>query len=327
MKSVIKQAALAAFLASVGVLAVSQSRPVHAADKAQAKSPVMRKEVGAPFNDAVKLFLAKDFAGAKVKAELADMVPMKTPYEEYSVAKLLGTIALNQAMPDYATATTDWERMIASGGAPDMDKGAMYTTAMKLHYQAMQYPKAIADATEVQKIQPLDDGGYRILANSYYSANDFPNTIQTAKAANAAKVAAGMAPSEDILRMELSAQHKLMDDAGHLPDAGSTCHGIAANGRVGRGDRLCVQYQGHYRSSGSQSLSSELGGRGHERRRLQSDGQRRFDQWPAGGGEKLSSPRVMCTRRIDESGPTSLLAKDQSVASWARRGSRQAEER
>src|SRR5258708_34901754 len=61
---------------------------------------------------------------------------------------------------------------------------------------------------------PLDDTGYLVLIQSYYNTNDFTNAATAAKAESAAKVAANMNPTEDVLGLLLNAQIKNMDENG-----------------------------------------------------------------------------------------------------------------
>jgi tetratricopeptide (TPR) repeat protein len=184
------------------------------ADAAKQTGPQVRAPVGRPLNEAMKLVDMKDFAGALAKVKEADAVMDKTPFEEYSVAKYMGFIAINQPMPDYAAATVAYNRQVASGGAPEAEKTNMYSIAMRLNYQAMSYAEVIKDATALQAIQPLDDTGYLVLIQSYYNTMDFANAATAAKAEIAAKVAAGMKPTEDVLGLLLNAQIRVKDEAG-----------------------------------------------------------------------------------------------------------------
>jgi len=85
---------------------------------------------------------------------------------------------------------------------------------MRLNYQAMDYAKVIQHSMALQMLQPLDDTGYLVLIQSYYNTNDFANAVTVAKAEIAAKVAAGMKPTEDVLGLMLNAQIKTKDEAG-----------------------------------------------------------------------------------------------------------------
>ena len=216
---------MAALISAASATVVTAVMPAHAAlpprtgpgaQAAAAKQagPQVRPPIGRPLNDAMKFVDMKDFAGALAKVKEADAVMDKTPFEEYSVAKYLGFIAVNQPMPDYTAATAAYNRQVASGAAPEADKATMYSIAMRLNYQAMDFATVIKDAAALQMLQPLDDTGYLVLIQSYYNTNDFANVITTSKAEIAAKVAAGMKPTEDVLGLMLNAQIKTKDEAG-----------------------------------------------------------------------------------------------------------------
>ena len=214
MNKFIRRAVTAALVSAASATVMTALMPAYAAAPAKKpEPPKVRRELGVPLTEALKLLTANDLDGAYVKLLVADMVPMKTPFEEYSVSEYLGAIAIKKM--DFMGATAAFNRQTASGGAPDEKKAGMYETAMKLNFQyGMDYPKVIQDATELQKLQPLDDTGYLILIQSYYNMMDFPNVAAVAKVEIAAKVAAGMKPSEDVLGLLLNAQIKSKDDAG-----------------------------------------------------------------------------------------------------------------
>jgi len=216
MNKFIRRAAMAALVSAASVTAITVLTPAYAAAPAKKPDPklTVRAVVGKPLADAMKLVDMKDFATALTKVKEADAAKDKTPYEEYMVTKYAGFIAINQPMPDYDAATDAYNRQIASGGAPDAEKPAMYAVAMRLNYQKMDYASVIKDATEFQMIQPLDDTGYLVLIQSYYNTMDFPNAAVAAKAEIAGKIAAGMKPGEDVLGLLLNAQIKSMDEAG-----------------------------------------------------------------------------------------------------------------
>jgi tetratricopeptide (TPR) repeat protein len=219
MNKLIRRAAMVALVSAASATAVTALMPAHAAvpqPKRAAKDvgPQVRGPVGVPLNAAMKFVDMKDFAGALAKVKEADAVMDKTPFEEYSVSKYLGFIAINQPMPDYAAATAAYNREVASGGAPDAEKPVMYNIAARLNYQAMAYPEVIKDTIELQKLAPLDEKGYVIFIQAYYNTNDFANATAAAKAAVASEIASNMKPSEDVLGLLLNAQIKNMDEGG-----------------------------------------------------------------------------------------------------------------
>lgn len=212
MKKHIQRALVAALLLSSASAVVAVDFAVAAPAPKKEETPPVRRLVGVPLNDAVKLVNEKKFDEALAKVMEADKVEMKTPYEEFMVSRSLGFIAINKMPQDFAAATTAYNRMVASGGAPEPERAAMYGVALRLNFQAKDYAKTIAAAKELEKIGPLDETGYQVLATSYYTINDFANTVTTVKAATAAKGGKGDA---DLLGLQLNAQAKLMDDAGY----------------------------------------------------------------------------------------------------------------
>lgn len=221
MNKLIRRAVMAALLgaaSATALTALTTADVVAAQRQAAAKKPAgpqVRAAIGRFLNDAMKLVDTKDFAGALAKVKEADTtVTDKTPFEDYSIAKYLGFIAINQPMPDYDAATAAYNRQVASGGVPMGEEVAMYSVTMRLNYQAMQYANVIKNAVELQKFQPLDETGHLVLIQSYYSTNDFANATVAAKAQIAARVASGMKPTEDVLGLLLNAQIKNMDTAG-----------------------------------------------------------------------------------------------------------------
>jgi tetratricopeptide (TPR) repeat protein len=174
-----------------------------------------RTAVGNPINEALKLVESKKWDEAVAKVQLADAVKDKTPYEEFMVAKYLGYIAVQREPQDLAAATVAYNRQVTSGGAPEPEKAGMFTTYMILNYAAMDYAKVIHGATELQKLQPLDEKGTIVLTQAYYNTMDYANAAKAAKSAVDAKAAANEKPSADVLGLLLNSQAKMKDDAGY----------------------------------------------------------------------------------------------------------------
>lgn len=220
MNKFVRRAAMAALLASAASAAtVVVLEPLFAAPAPrrgpapkQDSATLVRREIGNPINDSLKLLNAGDIAGALAKVQTADAVPMKTPFEEYTVAKYLGTIYIKQMPQNMAGATQAYNRQVASGGAPDAEKLDMYSTALKLNYAAMDYAKVIQNATEAKKLGPIDETAHLVLIQSYYSTMDYKSAVEAAK--EAVPVAMGTAKA-DVLGLMLNSQAKLMDDAGY----------------------------------------------------------------------------------------------------------------
>jgi tetratricopeptide (TPR) repeat protein len=223
MTSFFRRPLLAAlFIAAVTSVTVIALEPLYAqiggagrpAAKAkqtkQNPATTARREVGTPINDALKRVESKDWNGALAKVQQADTVKDKTPYEEFMVAKYLAFIAVNRQPQDLAAATAAVNRQMASGGAPEEEKPAMYSMGMLLSYAAMDYAKVIQASQELQKLnQPLNEQQQIVLAQAYYSTMDYMNAAKVAKAASDQKA------SPETLGLLLNSQAKLMDDAGY----------------------------------------------------------------------------------------------------------------
>jgi hypothetical protein len=286
MKTFVRRAALAALISAGTATALTAIVPANAAlpprtgpnARAAAKDagPQVRPAVGKPLNDAMKLVDMKDFAGALAKVKEADAVTDKTPFEEYSISKYMGFIAINQPMPDYTAATVAYNRQVASGAAPDAEKVNMYNIAMRLNYQAMNYPEVIKEAQALKAIQPLDDTGHLVLIQSYYNSNDFANAATAAKDQIAARVAAGMKPTEDVLGLLLNAQIKNKDEAG----ARQTLDQLAM---VSAKPEVWSQVMDF--ALGAQPLSLEHSHRHDEGHGLSGDGDHRSAEWSSGRGK------------------------------------------
>jgi tetratricopeptide (TPR) repeat protein len=212
MNRLIRRAGLATLVAFASAAAIGPMTPAYAAEKKD-EGPKVRREVGVPLDDALKLMNAGKLDEAMAKMQEADKVSDKTPFEEYTVAQFLGAIAIRKM--DYAGAAAAFNRQVASGGAPDDKKADMYSTAMKLNYQATKdYPKVIQDGVALEKLRPLDETEGLVLTQTYYTTMDYAGAAQSAKNVIATEKAAGKPPAIDLLKMLVNSELKVNDDAG-----------------------------------------------------------------------------------------------------------------
>jgi tetratricopeptide (TPR) repeat protein len=218
-KHVLRATVAAVALSTVSLAGYVAMEPAYAAQRGRTaaaaapeeKLPPLRASVGKPLNEAVKLAGEKKFAEAMHEVQEADMVDKKTPYEEYKVAFFLGYLAINAMPQDLPTATVAYNRMVASGGAPEAEKVAMYDTAMRLNLAAMDYPKAIQAATELKKLNPMSEA-QQVLATAYYQTNDFVNAAAAAKEMVDETIASGKKPEAPVLALLLNSQVKTNQD-------------------------------------------------------------------------------------------------------------------
>jgi len=165
----------------------------------------VRTLIGNPINESLKLIDMGDLTGALAKVTIADAVPMKTPYEEYTVSKFLGTIFVKQMPQNLSAAAVAYNRQIASGAAPNDEKPGMYAMALRLNYAANDFAKVISNVTELQKVDKLDDTAWEVLVQSYFNTMDYKNAITSAKDAVAAEIAGGMKANPAVLGLLLNA--------------------------------------------------------------------------------------------------------------------------
>jgi TonB family protein len=104
----------------------------------------------------------------------------------------------------------------------------MYNVAMRLNYQMKNFPEAIRDATELRKLQPLDDIGTLVLIQSYYNLNDFASAAATAVVFVAATRAAGKEPSMDLLAL-LEKSEAALKNAPAIHPIPLTTHAVTAD--------------------------------------------------------------------------------------------------
>lgn len=189
-----------------------------AAGKPEAK-PTIGVKVGKPLIEAQKAFNAAagaganaDYAPALAKAQEADAVTPKTPFEEYNVAKVLGLIYVRTSQFDQALA--QFNRAIATGAMPPEDKVSMMRPAMLLAFNAKDYKKAVAYGSELAATEPLDDQAELVMIQAYYFGDDYAGAEKFGNGLIAAKKAAGKKPAKEMLQTLINAQVKNNNQAG-----------------------------------------------------------------------------------------------------------------
>ena len=207
MKKLLRRAAMAALLSG----AASATVLIPAVPAYAAKATIGAK-VGKPLIEGQKAFNAGDFAAALAKAQEADAVTPKTPFEEYNIAKLMGLahVRLNQL----DMAMMQFNRAMATGAMPEEDKVTMLRTSMLLNFNAKDYKKAIQFGTELGAIEPLDDQGELVVLQAHYFGDDFAGAEKYGSQLLATKKAAGKKPTKEVLSTLINAQIKLNNQAG-----------------------------------------------------------------------------------------------------------------
>jgi tetratricopeptide (TPR) repeat protein len=235
MDRIIRRAATAALFASAASLAIlvpaaasaqdysaapapaanTDAAPAPARANPNAKAPpkpTIGAKVGKPLIDGQKAYNAGDVATALAKAQEADAIMPKTPFEEYNIAKLIGVIYVKGSQFEMAAA--QFNRAIATGAMPDEDRAFMYSTAQLLNYNAKDYKKSIQNGIDSSHVAALTDQAELVMLQSYYFDNDFAGAEKYGQDVVAAKKAAGKKPTKEILETLINAQIKLNNQTG-----------------------------------------------------------------------------------------------------------------
>ncbi|TDU25796.1 hypothetical protein DFR24_4241 [Panacagrimonas perspica] len=193
-------------LLALGLGAILASVPAMAADS-------LRPEVATPLQQAQKLVQAKKFKEAIKPIEQAEAVGGLTPYESFIVAQMRGTALAGAG--DAAGSAAAFEKVLAAKRLPPEDQLRITEAVAGTYLRARNYPKAI-EWTEAYR----DAGGKRpetlgYLAQAYYFAGNYKKATEEASRLIAATEKAGGKPTEDDLKLLISAQAKNEDAAGY----------------------------------------------------------------------------------------------------------------
>ena len=192
---------------------------VHAADKPAAEAPkpdTVRVEMFKLLDPAVvKGFMdTKNYAEVQNRIDQAEALPNKTDYETFVLNRL--RIALASVTGNSAMAITSLENVIASGRLPASDQGDFIQALANYHYNAKDYPKAIAWFTRYQK-ETGDTVKVRpYIIRSYYFSNDFVKAKQELLADLQANQKAGKQPAIEELQLLANTGAKSKDPATYL---------------------------------------------------------------------------------------------------------------
>ncbi|HEY4115174.1 MAG TPA: hypothetical protein VGM17_14055 [Rhizomicrobium sp.] len=191
----------ASLLSTAAVATLAASTSAMAADQKEEK---VSKSLTEPLTNAQKAAQAKDWPGALAALKQAQAVPDRTPYDDYVINKFLAVVAIN--MKDFATARTATEAALTYPDAPDADKKDLEKNAFIFAAQANDYAGIIKYGTQLEALGPLDDGELANMAIAYYNSKDTARAQQYAQKSIDAAKAAGHAPQQAALEIQMNAQ-------------------------------------------------------------------------------------------------------------------------
>jgi hypothetical protein len=173
----------------------------------------VRAEVGKPIQAARDLIQAKKYRDALAKVHEAEAVPNLTAYEKFVVDLTRGSAA--QGAGDNDVAVSSFESVVASGKLPAAEQLRLMAAITELHYQAKEYPKAIAWATRYQKEGGTEPAIQQVLIQAYYLSGDNASAARLLREQIEADEKAERAPPEDRLQFLASCYLKMNDNAGY----------------------------------------------------------------------------------------------------------------
>ena len=227
-------AALTAFTALTAALIVTGAANAQTASKNAAASapaaaasgpvaPTIRPDFGKPLIEAQALLAEKKIGPAKAKIALAEAMADKTPYENFILARLKLSAAIDE--DDAAGATQLMERLLVlnegTGSAPGStswikpDELPRLLQAVAIsHYRTKSYEQAAAWTERSIKAGSVDQKSQDIRLQSYFLANNFAKTTELAEEEIAAAQKAGRPPAFNALELLAQSRDKLKDVPG-----------------------------------------------------------------------------------------------------------------
>ena len=216
-------AALAAMLAGAAPGVLGQAAPAAGSAAAPtaasapvvaASGPTLRAEVGKPLQAAQDAVKAGNYQDALARLAEAEALPGLTPYEVFITQRLKGPAAFGAG--DLATATTQFEAVLASPLLPAADRASITETTIKLLLQQKEYARAagwmktyLAQAGATSEIRKLYPQVLSVLG-------DHAGVLRELAPQIAADDAAQRTPPEATLRLLAASQSALKDMPAYL---------------------------------------------------------------------------------------------------------------
>lgn len=191
----------------------------HGAAVAQNSAPAaaaetMRAEVGKPLQAAQEKIQAKQYKEALAKIGEVDLVPNKTPYENFFIERMRGTAAM--ALGEHAITAKSFEALLATGRLTPAERTLYAEAITGAYYNLKDYKQAAGWAARAIKDGSVLPQMRMLQVQSLYLADDFTGAKTEVIAALAADDTAGRVPTEEMLRMLGRTALKLNDEAGYI---------------------------------------------------------------------------------------------------------------
>lgn len=190
------------------VLALSlASVSVHAQD-------AVRPVVGTPLQAAQQLIKAGKYKQALDKVDEANEAPNKTANETYLIARM--RLAAASGAGDMGTAVKAFDAINATGKMSAADKLRIIESIAGGYYRAKDYAKAVEWAQRYEKEGGSGAQMQTLLLQAQYLSGDTAAVTKELVAGIQADEKAGKAPSEDRLKMLMSATAKQPESTAYM---------------------------------------------------------------------------------------------------------------
>jgi tetratricopeptide (TPR) repeat protein len=198
----------AALVASVA-MAGGISATAWAQDAPKPEEQKVSKAAAKPLKAAQEAVAAKKYDEALVKLKEVESNTSKTPYDEFVMNRLYGSVYANTKQ--YPEAAKVLEAALKSGFYTPEDAANTTKGLAQVNYQIKSYDKAIEFGNEAIKAGGADDDMYTLVGQAYYLKNDFSGTQKFLDEYVTKQVKAGTTPKEQTLQLLMSSCVKLDD--------------------------------------------------------------------------------------------------------------------
>ncbi len=185
-----------------------------AQNPAPATAETMRPEVGKPLQVAQEKIQAKQYKDALAKIGEVDLIPNKTPYENFFIERMRGTAAL--ALGEHTITAKSFEALLATHRLTPAERTLYAEAITGAYYNLKDYKQAAGWAARAIKDGSVLPQMRMLQVQSLYLADDFSAAKAEVIAALAADDTAGRVPTEEMLRMLGRTALKLNDEAGYI---------------------------------------------------------------------------------------------------------------
>ena len=202
-------AALVASVALMGAATLMPCASAAAADKPDDKSNKVSPAAAKPLKAAQDALEKQDYPTALTHLKETQDLPNKTPFDEYTMNQMY--LFYYSRTNDMEHAETVLEALVDSAYIDKADLPARLRTIAQLNYQVKDYDKAIQYGERANKAGNTNDDVFTLVDQAYYLKGDYKGALQSMNAHLEVATKAGQTPSENLLKLILSACLKLND--------------------------------------------------------------------------------------------------------------------